>query len=557
MKNPTALRWIWSRTKRETPLLVLLTFSNALLSVCSVSLALLAKEIVDAAVSGDRERLVRYSVVLLCVIVLQVLLRILIKSLEVRVSGRMEMEYKRVLFGEILSKDYSCVTAFHSGELLTRLTSDITLVTDTVTTLVPSVAAMLTKLVCAFLVILSLDKWFAAILLLAGLVIFSGTRIFRGKIKSMHRRVQETDGSLRSFLQEAIESLLAVQVFGVQKKVEAQAIERAEENYEAKLKRNRWAIFANTGFSVAFAFGFLFALVFGGFRLCAGQISFGTLTALLQLVNQVQTPFSSLSGIVPKYYSMLASAERLMEIEDLPKDDPETAVTDTAALCEGFQSIRFDGVSFAYGTNEVLKDATLEIFKNDFVVLSGISGIGKSTLFKLLLGVLSPDSGTITVQSGGKAYKAGKDTRALFAYVPQGNLLFSGTVRDNIRFICEDATDEAVKEAVRISCADSFVYDLPEGLDTVLGEGGRGLSEGQIQRLAVARAVLTDAPVLLLDEATSALDEETERRLLENVRAMQNKTCIIISHKKAAYAICEKEVKISEKQAVLQKIREK
>ena len=191
------------------------------------------------------------------------------------------------------------------------------------------------------------------------------------------------------------------------------------------------------------------------------------------------------------------------------------------------------------------------------MAVTGQSGIGKSTLFKLLLGVLSPDSGTITVQSGGKAYKAGKDTRALFAYVPQGNLLFSGTVRDNIRFIREDATDEEVKEAVRISCADSFVYDLPKGLDTVLGEGGRGLSEGQIQRLAVARAVLTDAPILLLDEATSALDEETERRLLENVRAMQNKTCIIISHKKAAYAICEKEVKISEKQAVLQKIREK
>lgn len=199
MKNPTALRWIWSRTKRETPLLVLLTFSNALLSVCSVSLALLAKEIVDAAVNADRDRLIRFCVILLCVILLQVLLRILIKNLEVRVSGRMEMDYKRALFGAILSKDYSAVTAFHSGELLTRLTSDITLVTDTVTTLVPSVAAMLTKLVCAFLVILSLDKWFAAILLLAGLVVFSGTRLFRGKIKAMHRRVQETDGRLRSF----------------------------------------------------------------------------------------------------------------------------------------------------------------------------------------------------------------------------------------------------------------------------------------------------------------------------------------------------------------------
>ena len=184
-------------------------------------------------------------------------------------------------------------------------------------------------------------------------------------------------------------------------------------------------------------------------------------------------------------------------------------------------------------------------------MISGISGIGKSTLFKLLLGVLTPDSGRITVRADENTYTAGKATRPIFAYVPQGNLLFSGTVRDNIRFIKEDATDAEEEEAMRIACADSFIHELPDGLDTVLGEGGRGLSEGQMQRLAVARAVLTDAPVLLLDEATSALDAETEERVLSNIRAMQNKTCIIISHKKAAFAVCEKELTIADRKVTL------
>ncbi len=191
-------------------------------------------------------------------------------------------------------------------------------------------------------------------------------------------------------------------------------------------------------------------------------------------------------------------------------------------------------------------DADFEIRKNDFVVISGISGIGKSTLFKLLLGVLTPDGGEIRVTAGGRTYPADKNTRGLFAYVPQGNLLFSGTVRDNIRFIKEDATEEEVLRAAKIACADTFIEELPAGLDTLLGEGGSGLSEGQMQRIAVARAILTDAPVLLLDEATSALDEETEARLLSNIRALENKTCLIISHKKAAYAVCTRELTVKD-----------
>lgn len=553
MKQNTARNWIWQNAKTQLPGLVLLIFGNALAAVCAVSLALFAKQIIDAAQYGDKTHLWQSALSLAAVVLLQIGLRMGNTSLAVRVAGRLEMRCKRQLFSAILQKDYSAVTAYHSGDLLMRLSADVTVVCDGVATLVPSAVSMLTRLVCAFAVILSLDWRFGILLIAAGAVLFFGTRLFRTKIKKLHKQVQSTDGKLRAFLQEALESLLAVQVFGVQEKVARQADERQTENYDAKIRKNRWAIFANTGFSAVFSLGFLVTLVWCGVRLLSGAITFGTLTALLQLVNQVQAPLSSLSGLFPQYYAMLASAERILEITDLP-DDAESAVEaeyPAELHPKAFSGIQFSDVSFAYGKNQVLEHANFTVHKNDFVVISGISGIGKSTLFKLLLGVLTPDSGKITVCTGENIYTAGKATRPIFAYVPQGNLLFSGTVRDNIRFIKENATDAEVEEAMRIACADSFICDLPDGLDTMLGEGGRGLSEGQMQRLAVARAVLTDAPVLLLDEATSALDEETEARLLGNIRAMQNKTCIIISHKKAAFAVCEKELTIADRKITL------
>lgn len=544
MKQNTARKWIWQTAKPQLPLLVLLILGNALSSVCAVSVALFSKRIVDAAQNGDLDRLLRTGLGLLAIVILQIALRILDNSLSVRISGKLEMACKRRLFSAILQKEYSAVTAYHSGELMTRLTSDITVVTDNATVLLPTATAMVTRLVFAFAVIVSLDVRFALLLLAAGVLLFVCTRAFRGKIKQLHKTVQASDGRLRAFLQESIESLLAVQVFGVQDKVTREADVRQTENFDAKIRRNRWSIAANAGFLAVFSFGTLFTLVWCGWRLAAGAITFGTLTALLQLVNQVQTPLTNLSGLMPKYYSMLSSAERLLEIEALPEDDAQA--DETAVPAQGFEAARFQGVSFAYGQNEVFTDADFEIRKNDFVVISGISGIGKSTLFKLLLGVLTPDGGEIRVTAGGRTYPADKNTRGLFAYVPQGNLLFSGTVRDNIRFIKEDATEEEVLRAAKIACADTFIEELPAGLDTLLGEGGSGLSEGQMQRIAVARAILTDAPVLLLDEATSALDEETEARLLSNIRALENKTCLIISHKKAAYAVCTRELTVKD-----------
>lgn len=556
MKNTTALNWIKRNSVSELPGMVSLIICDALSSVCSVSMAVFAKLIIDSAQKGNMDGLVRNAVILLLVIIAQIALKLLSKALEVRVSGKLEMKYKTELFSNILKKDYLKISRYHSGELMTRLTSDITVVSQAVTTIIPGVVSTVTRLVCAFAVLFALDKWFALLFLLAGFVLFVFTRIFRGSMKKLHRAVQETDGSVRSFMQESIESVLVIKIFNVGEKILKRAEALQKNNFDAKIKRNRWSIFANLGFSAAFSLGYLFGLVWSGIKLCTGSITFGTLTAIIQLISQVQVPFTSLSGIVPQYYSMIASAERIIEIENM---SASKSVNDknisTEKIYSEMDGICFDGVSFGYGRDTVIENGTFEIKKNDFTVISGISGIGKSTLFKLLVGVIPPDSGRIYIKSGDAEYGIDKYMRSLFAYVPQGNMLFSGTIRDNIRFVNGNADDEEVMRAAEVSCAAEFINALPDGLDTVLLEGGHGLSEGQIQRLAIARAVLTDAPILLLDEATSALDEKTEKQVLSNIRGLKEKTCVIISHKTAAYEICDKELKIENKKITVNNLR--
>lgn len=556
MKDRTTIKRIWASSKQELLGLVLLTIGNALYSLCGVSSAVFAKLIIDAAQSSEKTELIKNAAVFLCVLVLQIALKLLCKSLEVRVSGKLEIRYKTDLFSEILKKDYLKISKYHSGELITRLTSDVQVVSEGVTTIVPVTVSIITRLIGAFAVLFALDSRFALLFLLAGAVLFVFTRIFRGSMKKLHRNVQETDGRVRSFMQETIESLLVVKIFGAVNKMREKSEVLQDDNYKAKIRRNRWSVVANLGFSASFSFGYLFGLVWSGLRLCSGSITFGTLTAIMQLIGQVQAPFTSLSAVVPQYYSMLASAERIFEIEDMPESRAlNSENTDTKAIYTELQSIEFDGVSFGYGRDTVIENASFEIEKNDFTVISGISGIGKSTLLKILVGVLPPDSGEVHINSGGKKFAIDKYTRPLFAYVPQGNMLFSGTIRDNIRFIKDDATDEEIMRAAEVGCASDFIAELPDGLDTVLLENGQGLSEGQVQRLAVARAILTDAPILLLDEATSALDEATEKRLLSNIRSLRDKTCIIISHKNAAYEICNKEIVISDRKININKLK--
>lgn len=540
------VKWMLSVGKRQIPKLIIIILANAFWASLSVIFANFSKNVIDAAVvDHSTKKVVTYAVALFGVIMLQLTMNLLSNSFSERCKGRLDMTFKKYLLGQIMKKDYTSVTAYHTGELQNRLFNDVEVITDGLTTIVPNSVYYIVKLICAFIYLVIIDKIFALLFLCGGLLIFLCMSMFRTTLKRLHNKVQETEGKTRSFFQETVINLLVVKSFASENKILNEADELQETNFKAKMKRRFMHVASSGAVSSVFNLGYVFALTFGAFRLVGGTISYGTVTAMLQLVNQVQIPLANLSSTFPKYFSMIASAERLMEICNLP-DEAECNGEDinVEEAYEALKAINFDNITFKYDRDLILDKTSLSIKKGDFVAIMGISGIGKSTLLKLLLGVFSVQGGSISLKLSDRDIPVDKHTRRLFAYVPQGNMLLSGTIRENLTFINESATDEQIEQAINVSCAKEFIDELPQGLETVIGEKGMGLSEGQLQRLAIARSLLSGSPVLLLDEATSALDEATEKKLLTNLKCLKNVTCIIVSHKKAALEICNKYVRI-------------
>ena len=540
--DKAAVKWIWKSSEEMHLRLFLLILGNAVFAVVSVLFALLCRSIVDGATEKNINSVIYSGAGLFGIILIMLLLRVFCNSIEETIRAGLETRYRSRILSAVLHKDYEKTTAYHSGELLNRMFSDVSVVIDGLVGILPALTGMVTRLIGAAVVLMTLDTGFTLLFIAAGTVLFLVSRFFRSKIKHLHKNVQEAQGKVRSFLQETLESMLIVRVFGAEEKMKNISSANEKAYFNARMKRRTVSILANSGFGFVFQAGYLYAIIWGAFRIIDGAMTYGTLTAILQLVNQIQTPFASLSALLPRFYSTVASAERIIELEALPDERAPEKQLNYA----DFRRVTLRNVCFSYGENNVLGDVNIGIEKGDFVSLTGISGGGKSTLFLLLLGVYRPQEGELFFQSDKGQYTAGGETRKLFAYVPQGNFLFSGTVRDNITFLNETADEEEIKKAAQIACAWDFINELPEGMETKIGENGFGISEGQAQRIAVARAVLGGAPILLLDEATSALDEQTEAELLKNISAMEDKTVIIVTHRRKALDICTKHLVLKE-----------
>jgi len=548
MSKNNALKWIMKNSKSQNKKIIVLLIANALFSALSIVFALFIKEIIDSAVAQNLNRLISFASAIIVVVILQFGFRIFTNLLTENIKNRLEIGYKSSLFSSILRKKHDKITTFHSGELMTRLTSDVSVVSEGVSTILPTIISAVTRLVLAVVTLIIIDWVFAIAFTVAGLSVFLVLGFLRGKLKSYHKKSQETDGKIRSFMQECIENILAVKVFSVNSKIQKKSDDLQETNYSVKMKRQKYGALGHAMYNFIFSAGYLFALIYGAIKMLnsKGLFTYGSLSAILQLVNNVQVPFISLSNVVPKYYSMLASAERIMEMENI-ENEPEIQQVDREKIYKKLKGIVVDGVDFTYDRDSVLKDASIYINKGDFVAITGASGVGKSTLIKLLLGVYSLDNGSVYFDIQDEKMALDNSTRSMFSYVPQGNMIFSGTIKDNITFINSDASEEEIERAINISMCKEFIETLPKGLETVIGENGVGLSEGQVQRIAIARAILTKAPILLLDEATSALDENTEKIVLDNLKGIDGATIIIVSHKKAALSICDKNIQIKDK----------
>ena len=563
MKN-TALRWLRDVPGKKKLNIIVLTMLQALHGALGVLYALLLKEIVDAAAGHDASGFRQFLAILIGLVFIQLALRAVIRWLTELSKSTLENIFKGRLMDTLLHRDFLRISAVHSGEWLNRLTNDSKVVADAYVDILPGLAGMVVKLVCALVMILVLEPRFAAILLFGGALLVLFTWLFRRKLKALHKQIQEADGRLRIFLQERIANLLMIHSFAAEEQTRQETERKMGGHLSARMRRNRFSNLANIGFGAAMSGMYLLGVGWCGYGILTGTISFGTLTAITQLITQIQTPFAGITGYLPRYYAMLASAERLMEAEQFEEDSKDAKPLDELAdfYENELVSIGLEDSSFTYypasdGVGELSKDEmpavmehlSLEVRKGETVAFTGHSGCGKSTALKLLMCVYLPDSGRryFTDQSGAR-HDLTAAYRRLFAYVPQGNALMNGTVRELVCFAAPEAAhdDMRLNKALQIACAGEFVSELPDGADTMLGERGTGLSEGQMQRLSIARAIFSGSPVLLLDEAASALDAETEKHLLHNLRSMTDKTVVIVTHRRTALTICDRVLEFTE-----------
>ena len=541
--------WLKKQTRPYRAAIAFLTFLNVLCTGLSLVFAYLVRYLINSASGGAKEKLLFFALLLLSVLLVKILLNTFMGFLAEKLRARIVTDLRKSVFAQILRSEYANLQNYHSGDLLNRLTSDIQEVATNSVGLLPAAVGMLVQCLGAIVALATIDPLFTCIYVVCGAIFALISAFFRKQIKKRQKEVLQADGSSRAFMQEGISSVMTVKAYGAEEKTTEKAQGLGEIYYQKRMKRNVVNVSMNGVFSLLGNFGLIFAVVWCSVSVLNGNTDYGSILSVILLLQQLQHPFSAFSSILPAYYARITSGERLSEIEELPKETLERT-ENIQTLYEKTESIVLENLSFTYGRNDVFTDANIALKKGETVCLIGNSGAGKSTLFKLLLDVYKPNAGALFLKGEfeqGDTLPLTAKERGLFAYVPQGNFLFSGTIYENLTFFMgeEEKThlDEKISRALKIACAE-FVYDLPKGLQTPLTESGGGLSEGQTQRLAVARAILCNRPILLLDEATSALDSETESKMLENIKQLKDVTCLIVTHRPAALAIANRIVAV-------------
>ncbi len=550
-KDTTTLKWICRVSGRVLWWPALLMLVRILQGLTCIAYAYGLKQVVDCAQAGIKtafyQQLGLFVTLVFAMLILQASGRYLLE----KSKASLDKAFRMHVFAQLLCRDYGQISNTHTGEWMNRLTSDTGVVSIAVATILPELTGAAVRMVGALLSLLQVAPEIVYILLPSGLVMVVFSYFVRKWLKHYHKEMQTADGKVRSFVQERLYSLLVVRTFTQENATERMASECMDGLASARMRRFRFVNLSHSALSIAVNGAQVLGIGLCGWGILNGLMSYGTMSSVLYLINLLETPLATVSGYLAQYYAMIASAERLMEVEELDLDlvcspMPEEAIR--RYYEENLDSLGLDHTSFSYeegADSMVLQDFSMDIRKGEFVAFTGESGCGKSTALKVLLNLFPLQSGSIYLcDTDGTRKTLDAAWRGLFAYVPQGNMLISGTIRETITFANPElmVQDEKLYQALRIACAEDFVRDLPNGLDTVLGERGSGLSEGQMQRLSVARAILSERPILLLDEATSALDGVTEEQLLKNLRAMTNITVLIVTHREAALNVCDKTI---------------
>lgn len=541
-KAADILRWLWRAwrgNRLQACLNAVIGLSSVVVSLAQVTAVRHAIDVASGAARGNLYWAVAVmGLLILCDFLLNISSTWVQNLLGIRAQNRMQQR----MLDRILRSRWHGKEHFHSGDVLNRLEFDVANVVDFLTQTIPNTLSVFAMFVGAFCYLFAMDA-VLALITVAILPVFIGlSKVYVNRMRKLTKDVRAEDSRVQSALQETIQHRMLIKTL----ESEATMVNRLERTQgvlrHKVVKRTVFSVFSNTILNLGFALGYLVAFLWAAVRMSANSLSFGGMTAFLQLVNRIQSPARSLTRLVPAFVSVFTAAERLMELEESPLDEQGEPIAFKAPA-----GIRLEHVSCAYDDGvEVLHDISFDFKPVTCTAILGETGAGKTTLIRVILGLMMPKGGKAEIYQGVASPSAiGKRvaelsplTRCNLAYVPQGNTLLSGTVRDNLRLGKLSATDEEMEEALRLSCAE-FLFDTSAGLDTMCGEQGSGLSEGQAQRIAIARALLRDCPVLLLDEATSALDPDTERQLLSNILSDKRRTVIFITHRLAVKDYCD------------------
>ena len=533
MKSKETLKFISNNIRGCKFKIALLSICQILLGALTVGFSFMLRYIIEAIELKDKELLTKYIIVLAVIAFLLVVLQIFYRLYYEVSYSEIENKLKNNLFKTILNNDYQEIKRTHDEEWIHRLTSDTAVIASSILSILPSLCRMVVQLVLALIAIILLYWQFGLTLIPFILLIILLTYFMRKRLKACHHLVQEKDGKAKVFISESLQGLSIVQSFVKEDIFTKKNEENLEEYKQARLKRNVFAVICSIGFVVVYYTFYILAIVFCAPKIIDGAMTIGLLTALVALLTQLTGPLGNITSIIPRYYSLLASGERLRlnqdeEVSYLSKQEINDYYD------KDFKAIYINDVSFSYldkygNTVEALKDFSLKINKNERVLIKGHSGGGKTTLFKMLLSLVKPDNGNIYLIDNEERYLE-KKYEKLFGYTPQDNLLMQGTIKEVVTLFDENIDNDKFVEALKLSCSDTFVNELALKEDTYLNEKGSGLSLGEMERIAIARAIYSDAPILLLDECSASLDNQTEKKVISNILSLNNKTVILISH---------------------------
>lgn len=545
-KDQKGKAWLKENVGKYQPSIIALAILTVLSTVCSVGFAYLSSFLIDSATNRQTEKLILFSCVVLGLLLARIIFRAVTNYYAEKCRTTIVTDLRRQTFSRILKSNYADVKDYHSGELVARISADSGEIASTTVGIVPQTVGMIIQILGALVALIAIDPLFTLFLVVGAVVIIAISAFLRKKTKWFHKEIMSSDASARSFMQESIQSELTVKAFGAEEKTVKKADEILDVYKERRLGRAKLNSFMGVLYALITNVGLVFAIIWCAVNIMlVGAEYYGAVLSIVLLMEQLQRPLSTISAIMPAYYARQASAERLNEIDSFEKENTIDSVSEE--FYYQIKKISLKNAVFSYGAERVLDGFNVDIDMGKTTCIYGESGGGKSTLLKLLLGVYTLSEGCLNFVTDSGEIAVDSTYRSLFAYVPQGNFLFTGTVYENLTFFSNEQNQDLLKDKVKKAIADScseFVYDLPNGLDTFLTEQGGGLSEGQRQRLAVARALVSGRPILLLDEATSALDEPTEKRLMENLLAMKDKTCVIISHRQTVIESADSAVKI-------------